>query len=84
MKKCISVFSALVIAFSLFAVCAKGLDADALSAQCAALMCVQTGELLFEKRYLFSRHDIQEISCYCSHEMSSDCSNHMTPVCSNI
>ncbi len=49
MKKCISVFSALVIAFSLFAVCAKGLDADALSAQCAALMCVQTGELLFEK-----------------------------------
>ncbi|MBQ7596466.1 MAG: D-alanyl-D-alanine carboxypeptidase, partial [Clostridia bacterium] len=49
MKKIISLFLALLLFTSLFAVDAKGLSADALSAQCAALMCVQTGELLFEK-----------------------------------
>ena len=57
MKKCISLFLAVVLMTPLFAVAAKGLDSDALSAECAALMCVQTGELLFEKN-AHTRHSM--------------------------
>ena len=57
MKKCLSLFLAVVVLIPLFAVAAKGLDCDALSAECAALMCVQTGELLFEKN-AHTRHSM--------------------------
>lgn len=57
MKKCLSLFLAVVLIIPLFAVEAKGLDRDALSAECAALMCVQTGELLFEKN-AYTRHSM--------------------------
>lgn len=49
MKKFISVFLSLIIALQLFALSARGADGCDLSTECAALMCVQTGELLLEK-----------------------------------
>ena len=49
MKKFLSLFLSVLVIIPLFAIYAEGLSSDALSAECAALMCVQTGELLFEK-----------------------------------
>lgn len=57
MKKLLSLISAFAIIMPLFAFSAKGLGADTLSAECAALMCVQTGELLFEKN-AYERHSM--------------------------
>lgn len=49
MKKFLSVFLSVIIVFLLFAFSAEGLDCCDLSAECAVVMCVQTGEILFEK-----------------------------------
>lgn len=49
MKKFISALSTFIILFLLFAFSAEGLGSYDLSAECAVVMCVQTGEILFEK-----------------------------------
>lgn len=49
MKKVISIILAFIFVFPLFAFSAEGLDSCDLSAECAVVMCVQTGEILFEK-----------------------------------
>ncbi len=57
MKKFVSFFITCIVFVSLFAFSAKGLDCCDLSAECAAVMCVQTGELLFQKN-AHSRHSM--------------------------
>lgn len=49
MKKFISIIILSVFTFSLCAFKADCIDAPDLSAECAALMCVQTGELLYQR-----------------------------------
>ncbi len=49
MKKILSFFCVSVFLLSLFAVYAKGLDCCDLSAECAVVMCVQTGQVLLNK-----------------------------------
>lgn len=57
MRKILSVFLSLIFVFSLFAFSAEGLDCCDLSAECAVVMCVQTGEILFEKE-AYKRHSM--------------------------
>lgn len=49
MKRIVSVFGFSVFVFLLFAFSAEGLESCDLSAECAVVMCAQTGEVLFEK-----------------------------------
>lgn len=49
MKRLLSVLLSLIVLLPLFAFSAEGLDSCDLSAECAVVMCVQTGEILFEK-----------------------------------
>lgn len=57
MKRVLSVGFILIFMFLLFAFPAEGLDSCDLSAECAAVMCVQTGEILFEKN-AYERHSM--------------------------
>ncbi len=57
MRKILSVLFSAIFVFSLFAFSAEGLDGCDLSAECAALMCVQTGKILFEKN-AYKRHSM--------------------------
>ncbi len=49
MKRVLSVILSFIVLLPLFAFPAEGLDSCDLSAECAVVMCVQTGEILFEK-----------------------------------
>ena len=57
MKKFIAVIFTAAIFLNISGFAAKGAAEPYVSAQCAALMCVQTGELIYDKN-AFERHSM--------------------------